>query len=297
MTDTMTEASTTTSWPFKSSRGTDTYTVTLVSRRPLRLSCTCPGFYYRKECCHVQDVQKQFPAEANDGRFLRAALAYAKMGFHVIPVEPNGKRPLVLWKDYQTQKPLETQIRGWWAKTPNANVGLVLGAGRVVIDLDGGPEAEALLAAAGIELPQDAPRVRTRSGFHVYLKAATPQPDRIGLLKAEQPLAEKSLTPKGQQRHAQIDVRGLGIIIAPPSVHASGHVYEWVTPLVPRLPDAPEALLALINRPEPPKVPVCEKCGAKVGWQQPLVDGKRVRRYNKFCSAACQGDDGPAVLR
>src|SRR5262245_10918514 len=138
--------------------------------------------------------------------FLRAAQEYLRLGYHPIPCLPREKRPMVAWKDFQTTMPTSEQLTTWWTRTPEANVALVLGRGRFAVDLDGGADAEALLAAEGIALPPAAPRSRTGNGFHVFLRAATPQPDRVGLL-----------TTDGHK--PQIDIRGIGIVVAPPSIH------------------------------------------------------------------------------
>jgi hypothetical protein len=208
-----------------------------------RLSCTCQGFKYRRTCRHVQDA---FPSE--NSTFLSAALAYEAMGYHVIPVAPRQKIPMVRWKDYQEVRPPAAKLRAWWSRTPNANVGLVLGQCRIAVDLDGGEDAEALLTEAGVALPADAPRSRTRSGYHVFLSVPTPQADKIGLLRAQTcRVDEDCITPGGRVRRPQVDVRGLGIIIAPPSVHPSGAVYEWISPLVETPPMAPDRLIELLT--------------------------------------------------
>jgi hypothetical protein len=50
----------------------------------------------------------------------------------------------------------------------------------------------------------------------------------------------------------QVDIRGVGIVVAPPSIHPNGARYQWVTPLAVRPPSAPQALLGLIaNGPAP----------------------------------------------
>ena len=73
---------------------------------------------------------------------LKAALEYAQKGIPVCPVEPKGKEPLTKhgFKDATTD---EKQIRAWWERWPNANIGLVPGpANLVVIDYDGGEGLE-----------------------------------------------------------------------------------------------------------------------------------------------------------
>ena len=167
--------------------------------------------------------------------FLTAALEYRTLGYHVIPCAPREKRPLVPWKDYQTTMPTPEQLTAWWARTPTANVAMVLGRGRFAVDLDGGEAAEQLLAEAGVLLPLEAPRSRTGNGYRVFLSSFNAIPDRVGLL----------MTHGGKP---QVDIRGIGIVVAPPSVHPSGAVYRWLTPLVAELPRAPLALSDLIGK-------------------------------------------------
>lgn len=166
---------------------------------------------------------------------LEAARQYLASGYHPIPA--NGKKPLVPWKEYQDTPPLSDQLDEWYTTYPNANVGLVVGRGVIVVDLDG-EGAEGLLHNATVLLPKDAPRVRTGNGYHVYLGVDEPVGDRIGLLTA----------PGGGK--PQVDVRGIGFVVAPPSLHPNGRHYEWVVPLVNPLPKAPEALLRLLRQPK-----------------------------------------------
>ena len=61
-----------------------------------------------------------------DNQLLQAALSYAEHGWPVIPLKPNDKRLLLKsWSDKAMTDP--EQIREWWAKTPDANVGLLTG--------------------------------------------------------------------------------------------------------------------------------------------------------------------------
>lgn len=166
--------------------------------------------------------------------FLEAAQRYHAMGFHPIPCRPKDKRPLVNWKDFQTVQPSTEQIQSWWQHTPDANVALVLGRGTFAVDLDGGLDALALLTAKDVYLPDEAPRSKTGGGYHVFFKSFTPVPDRVGLLS----------TNGGKP---QVDIRGVGIVVAPPSIHPSGARYEWEVPLTDDLPRAPLALTDLIH--------------------------------------------------
>ena len=162
---------------------------------------------------------------------LNAARQYLAMGLHPIPCAPRSKRPLVKWEPYQTEPPHPDEIEQWWTDWPDANVALVLGRGTFAVDLDGGLDAERLLFDRGILLP-GAPRSKTAHGAHVFLAGSVP--DRVGLLST------KGAKP-------QVDIRGVGYVVAPPSVHPDGPVYEWTVPLTLPLPQAPETLLALIR--------------------------------------------------
>lgn len=162
------------------------------------------------------------------------ARRYLAMGLHPVPLRSGTKRPpLISWKKYQDTAPTEHDLAAWFSN-PDRNIALVLGRGVFAVDLDG-PRAEDLLRARGIELPQFAPRSKTSHGFHVLLEAPGPVPDRVGLLSDP---ATKS----------QVDIRGVGYIVAPPSTHPSGSHYAWIVqPDEP--PCAPQPLLDLIKGP------------------------------------------------
>jgi hypothetical protein len=74
------------------------------------------------------------PTPAN--ALLEAALRYAKRGWPVIPIQPRDKRPLTRHglNDASTDR---AQIRRWWERYPNANIGVALWhAGLVIVDGD-----------------------------------------------------------------------------------------------------------------------------------------------------------------
>ncbi|MGA7741808.1 MAG: bifunctional DNA primase/polymerase [Polyangia bacterium] len=168
-------------------------------------------------------------ADACPPPMLAAALAYAARGWPVLPLHsvvagkcdcgdracrPAGKHP---WSTHglcdATAAP--AVIRGWWAQRPNANVAIATGkvSGLVVLDIDlrhnGDESLHALVAAHG-PMP-DTPMVLTGGGGqHFYF--AHPG----GSIKSR-----AGLWPG-------IDVRADGgYIIVPPSVHASGRLYQW----------------------------------------------------------------------
>lgn len=177
---------------------------------------------------------------------LQWAEAYHRRGLRPLPAAPKTKFPRVPWLPFQDTAPTLDQLRAWWGETPDAGIALVLGQSSqvIVVDLDGGEAAERLLTERGITLPAAAPRVRTRHGWHVYLRCTHPVADRIALFSSDVP-------------KAQVDVRGQGIIMAPPSMHPTGVPYEWETPLPPHddtpLPVAPARLLDLLQAPPTPR--------------------------------------------
>ncbi len=131
------------------------------------------------------------------------------------------------------------QIRGWWRKWPDANVGIRTGAesGLIVLDVDpdhGGDESLAQLEALQGPLPATVQQ-RTGGGGRHYLfqHPGTPVRNRAGFRPG-------------------LDVRGDGgYIVAPPSRHISGERYAWEPGCSPdgiELAALPAWLLDLITR-------------------------------------------------
>jgi hypothetical protein len=112
-------------------------------------------------------------------------------------------------KDATTNR---ARILAWWTRHPQANIGLATGHRFDVLDVDGPAGAHAirtLVAEHGIV--SSGPLVRTGGGgWHYYLA-----PTGLG-----------NVHPAGL---AHVDWRGRGgYVVAPPSRHASGQLYDWV---------------------------------------------------------------------
>jgi hypothetical protein len=146
-----------------------------------------------------------------------AAISYAARGWSVIPMQTRGKRPLVTWLEFQQRLAEPDEIDAWYRRWPDANVGIVTGriSGLVVVDVDvahGGAQSLARLESELGPLPFTAESVTGGGGRHFYF--AHPGgivPNRAGVAPG-------------------IDVRGDGgCVVAPPSVHASGRRYAWVS--------------------------------------------------------------------
>lgn len=182
-----------------------------------------------------------------------AALEYAARGWPTFPIwspadcaeqrcRPDraecsspGKHPLTPHGLYDATTNLDV-IRSWWRRWPNANVGLRTGVRFDVLDVDG-PAAGRALAIAAQLAGEDTetcwgwgPMSLTAAGAHL-LYEPTGAGNASGLV-----------VPK-------IDWRGAGgYIVAPPSVHASGHTYAWHHDCPPDapLPLAPVFLVAAL---------------------------------------------------
>src|SRR5207253_9672726 len=164
-----------------------------------------------------------------------------------LPVKARGKTPLVEWRTYQRRLPTLAEVREWFTRWPDANVGVVTGAvsGLVVVDLDSLEAVQEFLRRWGNQ-PLSTPVVRTGRGVQVYFRhPGASVPNRAGLLP-------------------DTDIRGDGgFVVAPGSVHESGHVYRFLVspadaavfndgdPLLPM----PDWLLDLLNAPEPATTP------------------------------------------
>jgi hypothetical protein len=148
-----------------------------------------------------------------------SAIDYASVGWHVFPLEPNGKRPDGRLAPHGLHDATldADQIRTWWRKTPDANVGIATGevSGIVVLDVDG-PEGldawDALMADGREEIRSSFLVTTPRGGVHVYLA----HPGR------RVPNSAGKLAPN-------IDVRGDGgYVVAPPSKLEDGRCWrQW----------------------------------------------------------------------
>ncbi len=147
-----------------------------------------------------------------DSEMLRAALALAARGFYVLPCRERGKVPLTR-DGFKSATTDEATIRRWWTRFPAANIGLAPGiSGYCVIDIDG-EEGRVTATRLGL-LPIGTLSVQTgRSGTGLHLYFARPD-FHVG----------------NARLGAGIDVRcDAGYVVAPPSIHPSGHAYSWGT--------------------------------------------------------------------
>lgn len=190
---------------------------------------------------------------------MQEALIYAARGWLVVPLH-NPKHAICSCRKKSCNSPGKhprtehglkdgsknhEQIARWWEKWPDANLGILTGqaSGLVVLDVDGeeGKASLQALTAAHGALPKTL-CVKTgragsdgkRKGCHYYFRAPAQ------LLRNSAGVLGKGL-----------DIRAEGgYVVAPPSLHPSGLLYEWLAPEQP-LADMPSWLLAKLTAMKP----------------------------------------------
>jgi hypothetical protein len=145
-----------------------------------------------------------------------SALWYANNGLRVFPVQALGKQPYRGTRGFKDATTDQDQIRAWWTKWPDANIGIATGHLVDVIDIDGPP--------AGIK-------------SWGRLKAENKLPPILGKVSTPRPGGNHLYVPatgrgNGAKVAPGIDYRGAGgYVVAPPSRTPQGH-YVWYQPLV-----------------------------------------------------------------
>jgi len=122
-----------------------------------------------------------------------------------------GKTPLIRWRGYQNVLPEEDDIRTWWRKWPNANIGLATGelSGVLVLDADGTDARKECLKRGGLDRT---PTVWTGKVGGAHFHLAYPGGDVRNFARK---LPGTDMRAQG------------GYVLLPPSVHATGNLYRW----------------------------------------------------------------------
>ena len=154
----------------------------------------------------------------SNNSFLDAAIDYASKGLAVFPCKPKGKEPITRKGVHDATTNFDT-IKKWWTKHPSANIGIACGEVSgylLVVDVDekdnGVSGADSLneWERENGTLPETVRSITGRGGSHLLyrLKGETSK-NKVNLLEG-------------------VDIRSDGgYIIAPPSVHPNGRLYEW----------------------------------------------------------------------
>lgn len=219
------------------------------------------------------DLRERAPHRKRErgGIVIRAALAYARLGWMVLPLLPSSKEPHGRLVRHGLRQATDDPrvIEEWWSRCPRANVGIRLDH-VLVVDLDTrhqGHDAWRKIVD-GRELP-NTPRQRTPTGGE-HLVFARPSFPTVAKLA----LGVDVLSGSGHY------------IVAAPSVRAEGR-YSWDRAWRTPVARLPSWLAELVGRREPVVPP-----------SRPIVYGDRVeeraRKYLEGMGPAVSGSGGHA---
>lgn len=171
---------------------------------------------------------------------LAIARSMFDQGLTILPAARGQKAPYVPWQKLQAgDRPNPST---WFKSSGNSNYWCLTGrsSGVVVIDCDNQAAETYWRDEVGLgELMDATTKVRTTKGFHYYFRIPEDwNPEAT--IKSFSVHPTKDGDPESSP---SFDVRadGGGVIV-PPSIHESGRVYRWETPLS-AMRDAPQALL------------------------------------------------------
>jgi len=213
---------------------------------------------------------------------LEAALDYAKLGWHILPIVAGQKIPASSHgvKDATTDP---VQIRAWWSRWPDANVAVACGkaSGIYVIDVDisdsvNGYESLKELPPLPETIRQDTPR----GGFHAFY-----------CVRESDPPCNRNDFRTG------VDIRGDGYyVLLPPSKSESHGSYTWVKGQSPweRGPNEyPQSFRPAVKIPwAAPVQPAVLRGQAAAGAVHEDNTLKRASLYLATCDPAIQGMGG-----
>jgi len=155
---------------------------------------------------------------AEKALILEYALAYARHGLAVFPLQYAGKIPMKGTHGHKDATTDESIIKRWFDPTgEKKNIGIATGSisGFWVLDIDprnGGEDSHQALKEEIGPLPCEWMVLTGGGGWHYYFKWNPAHPVKCGHLDG----------------YEGIDLKGDGgYIVAPPSNHPSGGFYEW----------------------------------------------------------------------
>jgi len=138
------------------------------------------------------------------------ALQYLSKSKSVIPVGKD-KTPLVEWKQFTQRLATEDEVRGWWTKYPEANIGIITGkiSNITVVDID--KKSGGLETLKTLDLPDTLISQTGGGGMHYFYQYQEGMNNRAGVYQG-------------------VDIRGEGgYVVVAPSLHVSGERYKWIS--------------------------------------------------------------------
>ena len=241
---------------------------------------------------------------------LNAALEYLDMGWAVIPIAAETKKPHIKWGVYvdENRLPTEDEVIDWFTRWPDASLAILTGelSGLVIVDCD---NERALQAAEDHGLTRTPVKVKTKKGWHFYYQF----PKNSGWIKNR---AGTDGNGREWPAVSGLDLRGSkGYALAPPSKN-----YVWAIPQGHDFDDMPVYSAPKVEVSAAPNVVdfnsfrfegmrLDDVSVEKPIWQrtQELVDslghklpdgggnGRDERLYKYVCALAGQGERGAAL--
>jgi Bifunctional DNA primase/polymerase, N-terminal len=136
------------------------------------------------------------------------AAQYLERGWSVIPLLPESKVAAIAWKPYQSRLPTWKEI-GEWFKNDRLNIGIVAGRVSQLIVADCDTRADSSWWRA--HYPDSSLVVNSGRGQHIYYRLE----------------ADDFQRNRSKVFGRAIDIRCASYLVAPPSIHPSGHIYSW----------------------------------------------------------------------
>lgn len=155
---------------------------------------------------------------------LATAQALAGLGLNVLPARFKDKAPIVKWQQYQNVQTYNL-LPSWFGGGGQRNYWVMTGimSRVIVIDCDTDAADKWWRVLLGDETMESAGRVKTRKGHHYWFKIPDDWPEGKSIESwSVHPGREED--PEGLSFDVRADGTG---VIAPPSVHESGHQYVW----------------------------------------------------------------------
>jgi hypothetical protein len=135
----------------------------------------------------------------------------------LIPIAYRGKRPVFKWEYFQSNLPMESQVRSWFTRPHNvAIIGGQVSGGLVIFDFDEDAERMFDKFSSLVDLTGFPVVATGGGGIHIYMRT-------------HEPIGNKKLARRSDGK-VYIESRGEGgYAIAPPSVHPSGIEYKFLS--------------------------------------------------------------------
>lgn len=169
------------------------------------------------------------------------ALELFGAGLNVVPAPAREKLPKIKWRDYQSERVAERQVRAWFSGA-RRNYFVITGriSGICVLDCDSEFAESMWREMLGAVLDATS-RVKTPKGHHFYFRL----PEGVGEIRG------RSVHDGAISYDFRCEGGG---VIAPPSIHETGVEYTWVPQRgLDCLAEAPVALLRPEKASEKPR--------------------------------------------